>query len=72
MVDVACSYKMNCSTIGTIQKNKDKIMARVRSALLIMLTIIGKAWKSGGGDEETSQRVDAGSASNILSCSAYC
>ena len=72
MVDVACSYNMNCSTIGTIQKNKDKIIARVRSALLIMLTIIEKAWKSGGGDEETSQHVDAGSASMIQSCSAYC
>ena len=42
MVDVACSYNMNCSTIGTIQKNKDKIMACVKSALLMMLTIILK------------------------------
>ena len=51
MVDVACSYNMNFSAIGTIQNNKDKIMACVKSALLMMLTIIlkkhGKWWGRG-------------------------
>ena len=40
MVDVACSYNMNCPTISTIQKNK--IMAHVKSALLMMFTTILK------------------------------
>ncbi|XP_065756244.1 tigger transposable element-derived protein 1-like [Phocoena phocoena] len=39
-VDVACFYNMNHSTIGTILKNKDKIMEHVKSAVPMMLTII--------------------------------
>ena len=40
IVDVACFYNMNHSTIGTILKNKDKIMEHVKSAVPIMLTIV--------------------------------
>ena len=42
MVDVACSYNMNCSTISMNLKNKDKIMEHVKSAVLMMSTIISK------------------------------
>ena len=45
MVDVAHSYNMNHSTIGTILKNKDKIMEHVKSAVPIMLTIMLKHGK---------------------------
>ena len=38
MVDVACSYNMNCSTISMNLKNKDKIMEHVKSAVPTMLT----------------------------------
>ena len=41
-VDVAHSYNMNHWTIGMIQKNKDKIMEHVKSAVPMMLTIILK------------------------------
>ncbi|XP_068398055.1 tigger transposable element-derived protein 1-like [Eschrichtius robustus] len=42
MVDVAHSYNLNCSTIGTILKNKDNIMEHVKSAVPMMSTIILK------------------------------
>ena len=42
MVDVAHSYNMNRSTIGTILKNKDKLMEHVKSAVPMMLTVISK------------------------------
>ena len=42
MVDAASSYNMNCSTIGTILKNKDKIMEHVKSAVLMMSPVISK------------------------------
>ncbi|XP_069396460.1 tigger transposable element-derived protein 1-like [Delphinus delphis] len=42
VVDIACSYNMNCSTIGTILKNTDKIMEHVKSAVSMMSTIISK------------------------------
>ena len=42
MVDLACSYNMNYSTIGIIIKNTDKIMEHVKSAMPMMLTIISK------------------------------
>ena len=42
MVDIACSYNMNRSTIGTILKNKDKTMKYVKSAVPVMLTVIPK------------------------------
>ena len=42
MVDIACSYNMNYSTVGMIIKNTDKIMEHVKSAMPIMLTIILK------------------------------
>ncbi|TEA39543.1 hypothetical protein DBR06_SOUSAS11810002, partial [Sousa chinensis] len=42
MVDVAHSYNMNRSTIGTILKNKDKLMEHVNSAVPMMLTVISK------------------------------
>ena len=38
MLDITHSYNMNHSTIGTILKNKDKIMEHVKSAVLVMLT----------------------------------
>ncbi|TEA25720.1 hypothetical protein DBR06_SOUSAS2510164, partial [Sousa chinensis] len=42
MVDVAHSYNMNRSTIGTILKNKNKVMEHVKSAVPMMSTIIAK------------------------------
>ena len=42
MVGVTRSYDMNCSTISTILKNKDKIMEHVKSAVLMMSTVILK------------------------------
>ena len=42
MVDVPRSYNMTCSTIGMILKNKDKIMEHVKSAVLMMSTVILK------------------------------
>ena len=42
MVAVTHYYNMNRSTIGTILKNKDKIMEHVKSALPVRLTIILK------------------------------
>lgn len=42
MVNVARCYKMNRSTIGTIYKNKDRIMEHVKSAVPVQLTIISK------------------------------
>ena len=38
MLDIAHSYNMNHSIIGTNLKNKDKIMEHVKSALPTMLT----------------------------------
>ena len=63
-VDITHSNNMNCLTISTILRNKDKIMEQMKSAVLKMLTInnIEEAWKSDGGDGETFQCVDAGSA----------
>ena len=42
MVDVTRSYNMNCSTIGTILKNKDKVLEHVKSAVPMMSTVILK------------------------------
>ena len=43
MVDITCQpLFMNCSTIGMILKNKDKIMEHVKSAVPMMLTVISK------------------------------
>ena len=42
MLDVACSYNMNRSTISMILKNKDKIMEHVKSAVPIMSKIRSK------------------------------
>ena len=39
MADIAHSYNMNYLTIGTILRNKDKIMEQMKSAVLMMLTI---------------------------------
>ena len=39
MVDITHSYNMNYLTIGTILRNKDKIMEQMKSAVLMMLTI---------------------------------
>ncbi|XP_068420258.1 tigger transposable element-derived protein 1-like [Eschrichtius robustus] len=50
MVDITRSYNKNRSTIGTILKNKDKIMEDVKSAVPMMLTITLK--KSGKVMEE--------------------
>lgn len=40
MVEAAHSYNTNHSTIGTILKNKDKSMERVKSTVPMMSTII--------------------------------
>ena len=42
MLDVARSYNMNRSTIGTILTNKDKITEHVKSTVPMMSTIISK------------------------------
>ena len=42
MLDIAHSYNMNHSIIGTNLKNKDKIMEHVKSAVLMMSTVILK------------------------------
>ena len=42
MVDITHSYNMNRSTIGMILNNKDKIMEHVKSAVLMISTIILK------------------------------
>ena len=42
MVDIACSYNMNCSIISMILKNKDKINEHMQSAVLMILTVISK------------------------------
>lgn len=70
LVDIIRSYNMNCLTISTILRNKDKIMEQMKSAVLMMLTInnIKEAWKSDGGDGETFQCVDSGSV--LASCLA--
>ena len=67
MVDLACSYNMNYSTIGIIIKNTDKIMEHVKSAVPMMPTIISQVWKGDGRFGGTSQCTGAGSAF----CSAY-
>ena len=60
MVDVACSYNMNHSSIGPILKNMEKIMEHVKSAVLMLSTIILKKCGSDEGNGETSRCVDAG------------
>ena len=60
MLDVVCSYNMNRSTISMILKNKDKIMEHVKSAVLMLSTIILKKCGSDEGNGETSRCVDAG------------
>ena len=45
-----------------ILKNKDKITEHVKSSVPIMSTIISKKSGKNGGDGETSQCVNAGSA----------
>ena len=42
MVDIACSYNMNYSTVGIIIKNTDKMTEHVKSTMPMMLTIILK------------------------------
>ena len=42
MVEVVCSHNMDRSTMGTILKNKDRIMEHVKSAVPMMSTIISK------------------------------
>ena len=42
MVDVTLSYNVNHSIIGTILKNREKLMEHVKSAVLMMLTEILK------------------------------
>ena len=42
MVDFTRSYNMNRSTIGTILKNKNKIMEHLKSAVSMMSAIILK------------------------------
>ena len=59
MVDIANSYNMNHSTIGTILKNRDKIMEHVKFAVLMLSTIMKKC-ESDEGNGETSRCVDVG------------
>ena len=42
MVDIALPCNRNRATIGTILKNKDKIMEHVKPAMPMMLTITSK------------------------------
>ena len=42
MVNVTREYNMNCSTIGTVYKQKDRIMEHVKSAVEMQSTIISK------------------------------
>ncbi|XP_065746895.1 putative CENPB DNA-binding domain-containing protein 1 [Phocoena phocoena] len=59
MVNIACSYKVNLSTIGTILKNKDKDHGtREISCADDVDNNIEEAWKSDGGDGEISQVLD--------------
>ena len=51
---------MNHSTIGTILKNRDKIMEHVKFAVLVLSTIVSKKCESDEGNGETSPCVDAG------------
>ena len=40
IVDITHSYDMNCSTIGMILKNKDKIMEHMKSSGPMSLTVV--------------------------------
>ena len=42
MVSVAHAYNMNCSTISTIYKQKDRIMEHVKNAVMMQSTVITK------------------------------
>ena len=64
MVNIAHSYKMNYSNIVTILKNKYKITEHVQSAVVMMSTIILEKREKSDGDGETSQCLDAASASS--------
>lgn len=55
MVDVSHSYNVNCLTLSTILKSKDKIMEHVNSVVPVILTIVKEAWKSDGEGGETSE-----------------
>ena len=55
MVNVAQTYNMNRSTIGTIYKQKDSIMYRVKSIVGMQFTIISK--KRGNLIEEMEKRL---------------
>ena len=64
MVNIDHSYKMNYSNIDTILKNKYKITEHVQSAVVMMSTIILEKREQSDGDGETSQCLDAASASS--------
>ena len=68
MVDTANSYNMNHSTIGTVLKNRDKIMEHVKSAVPMMSTIILK--KHGKVMEEMEKLLRGRISINVESCSA--
>ena len=53
MVNVARTFMMNRSTVGTIYKSKDRIMEHVKSAVPMQSTIISK--KRGKLIEETEE-----------------
>ena len=53
MVNVARTFNMNRSTVGTIYKSKDRIMEHVKSAMPMQSTIISK--KRGKLIEETEK-----------------
>ena len=58
IVNVARAYNMNRSTIGTIYKQKDRIMEHVKSSVVMQSTIISKRrGKVVERDGETSQHL---------------
>ena len=61
-------FNTDCSTISTILKNKGEIMEHVKSAMLMMLTIISK--KYGIVMEEMEKLLRGRISINVESCSA--
>ena len=70
MVEVVRSYNTDCSTIGTVPKNKAKIMKHVKSCAKDANNNIEAAWKNDGGNRKTPQCVDAGISISTESHSA--
>ena len=54
MVDVICSYNTDCSTTGTVLKNKVKIMEHMKSCAEDVNSNTEEAWKNDGGNRKNS------------------